>query len=181
MARWRNPVIRTLIAGFILLMAAACSTNTVEVQEEEVAETASTPAVASSATPESMPYPWGQPLPPLVETPLDGAYVKTDPRPGTPFPCARCADYKPEPGEWTLILDRGVYRIAFPAKAWRSLGSYTISGDELRLFNDPVCPEEVGVYRWRLDGESLVLETVEDPCSIGLRGKNLAELPWQKS
>ncbi|MGH2544306.1 MAG: hypothetical protein ACRDIB_16060, partial [Ardenticatenaceae bacterium] len=71
-------------------------------EAEEAAEASPTSAaVPVAATPESMPYPWGEPLPPLVETPLDGTYSKIDARPGTPVPCARCAEYKPEQGEWT--------------------------------------------------------------------------------
>jgi hypothetical protein len=59
-----------------------------------------------------------------------------------------------------------------------------VSDDQLYLFNDPVCPTEVGEYWWRLedqwglDDRSLTLEVLNDECSIRLRGENLSNQPW---
>lgn len=52
------------------------------------------------------------------------------------------------------------------------------TADQLLLFNDPACPKAVGLYTWRLEEGTLVLEVIDDTCSIHLRAKNLAHLPW---
>jgi hypothetical protein len=124
------------------------------------------------------PYPWTTPLPPSEATILDGTYTKVDPIEATPFPCVRCPDYQREGGIWKLNLDKGVYRIYHPITSWRSIASYTVSGDRLFIFNDPYCPKEVGVYRWTLDAGMLTLETIQDTCAIDLRPKNLSYQPW---
>jgi hypothetical protein len=126
------------------------------------------------------PYPYTTPLPPEEITVVDGTYSKYDPREGTrPF-CRRCMPYPAEGGLWLLQLDRGAYRIlsARSLSGWRSLGSYTVSGDQLVLFNDPHCMEDVGVYRWELVGDHLVLELVEDPCADGWRGITFTNYDW---
>jgi len=61
---------------------------------------------------------------------------------------------------------------------WRSLGSYTISGDHIYLFNDPYCNWDTGEYIWKLEGGVLVFTEVNDPCSQGLRAANLTDQPW---
>jgi hypothetical protein len=124
------------------------------------------------------PYPHTAPLPPRVRTALDGTYAKFDPKKTPPIPCRRCPDYMPEGGIWRLNLDQGVFRIFHEVTDWRSLGSFNIEGNQLRLFNDPYCMEVTGVYRWTLKDKRLVLQVVEDKCAIGLRAKNLAQLPW---
>jgi hypothetical protein len=130
---------------------------------------------------DSTPYPYTTPLPALEQTSLDGLYSKIDPKQGTPVPCTRCADYKLEGGEWLLWFDRGIFRVAYPPTKWRTVGSYTVSGDQLLLFNDPTCHTEVGTYRWALEGGALRLHVVEDACAIGLRAKNLTAQPWTRS
>jgi len=124
------------------------------------------------------PYPFGTPLPPPAASPLDGTYTKVEPKAGTPVPCFRCPDYAPEGGVWKLNFDDGLYRVLHVATGWRSLGSFTVDGDRLTLFNDPNCSDVTGHYRWRLEDGALQLEAVDDPCAIGLRAANLGARPW---
>src|SRR3972149_10527819 len=114
------------------------------------------------------PVPWTTPLPPERATVLDATYVKVNPRPATPFPCARCPDYALEGGVWKFQLNNGVFRIYHAMSGWRSLGSYTVSGNKLYLFNDPYCNRDTGVYAWSLEDGVLTLTEVDDPCSQGL-------------
>jgi hypothetical protein len=141
---------------------------------------------AMSATPTDIwqallghtPVAWTTPLPPEQTTILDSTYVKLDPRIATPFPCKRCPDYALEGGLWKLLLSRGVFKIYYTLNGWRSLGSYTVSGNQLYLFNDPYCTRDVGIYSWRLEDGVLTLTEVNDPCSQGLRVSNLTFQPW---
>jgi hypothetical protein len=57
-----------------------------------------------------------------------------------------CPDYLPTGGLWKISLYNGVYRICYPLKNWRNLGSYTVEGDHLTLVNDPYCQYNIGVY-----------------------------------
>jgi hypothetical protein len=146
-----------------------------------MAESSSPPPQATtvwSALLAQTPVPQNTPLPEPVESPVDGTYVLFDPGPPQWWVCRRCADYRPAGGNWRLQLDRGVMRIYYDVTGWRSLASFALEGDRLFLFNDPYCPPEVGEYRWqRVDG-SLVLETITDPCSFGLRGQNFSRGLW---
>ncbi len=127
---------------------------------------------------EMVPYPFASPLPPAERGPLDGAYAKVDPKVGTPVPCLRCGDYKPEGGVWRLQLKDGAFRIYHVVTGWRSLGSFALNGSELALFNDPNCTDVVGRYTWALAEGELRLSAIEDSCSIGLRAENLTRQPW---
>jgi hypothetical protein len=117
---------------------------------------------------------------------LDGTYIKVEPDSGPSVPCKRCPDYAPEGGSWTLRLDRGVFRIYHEVTGWGSVASYALSQAretsgatrQIVLFNDPVCPQVVGLYTWNLEGSALTLEEIEDPCAIHLRARNLTGLPW---
>ncbi|NWG05482.1 MAG: hypothetical protein HXY35_02215 [Chloroflexi bacterium] len=124
------------------------------------------------------PVPWTTPLPPLKATDIDATYVKINPRQATPFPCKRCPDYALEGGLWKFSLNKGIFRIYYTMNGWRSLGSYTISGDHIYLFNDPYCNWDTGEYIWKLEGGVLVFTEVNDPCSQGLRAANLTDQPW---
>jgi hypothetical protein len=126
------------------------------------------------------PYPYTTPLPPDKPTDVDGLYSKFDPREGTrPF-CRRCMPYPAEGGTWLLQLDKGAYRILSvrSLNGWRSMGSFTVQGNEIVLFNDPHCLDAVGVYAWNLDGDQLQLELVEDECADGWRGITFTNYPW---
>jgi hypothetical protein len=129
---------------------------------------------------ESVSYPYTTPLPPAQVTVLDGTYGKFDPRHGVrPF-CRRCMPYPPEGGLWLLRLDKGTYRI-FSTRSlsgWRSVGSYTVTRDQLFLFNDPHCIDAVGRYQWDLSGGRLVLQVLEDECVDGFRGIAFTNYPW---
>ena len=132
------------------------------------------------------PFPYTLPLPPPESSVLDGTYCKVDPKKATPVPCKRCPDYAPEGGLWVLGLEVGVFRLWHECTRWRSLGSFVLFEDRrslgpsnrLVLFNDPVCPETVGVYEWTLENEMLILTVVDDPCGIKLRAMNLTKQPW---
>ncbi len=125
-----------------------------------------------------VPVPYQTPLPPADWTAIDGAYVKLDPRAESHVHCRRCPDYLPEGGIWRASFDRGVFRILSEGVGWRNLASYSVEGDQLTLFNDPVCPQELGTYRWRLEEGALRISLVADPCAIGLRAANLTDMAW---
>jgi hypothetical protein len=127
---------------------------------------------------EHTPVPWTTPLPPEQATILDSTYVKINPRLATPFPCKRCPDYALEGGLWKFQLDKGVFRIYYTVNGWRSLGSYTVLGNVLYLYNDPYCNWDTGSYSWTLVDGVLTLTEIDDPCSQGLRAANLTDQPW---
>ena len=52
------------------------------------------------------------------------------------------------------------------------------AGDRVLFANDPVCPDGIGVYHWKLENDRLILSVIDDPCAINLRAKNLSETPW---
>ncbi len=124
------------------------------------------------------PYPYTTPLPPPTPTALDGIYVKFEPKEATPVPCRRCPDYLPEGGVWKLNLERGMYRIFHESTGWFSLGSFTLSGNQLNLFNDPTCIDTVGLYRWELADGELKLTVIADSCQVDRRGRSFANLAW---
>jgi hypothetical protein len=125
------------------------------------------------------PYPFLRPLPEPTATEIDGVYAKSGIREGTPFPCRRCPDYYPYEGDWTLWLDRGVFRVHFLVTGWRSVGSFTVQGDEVSFFNDPNCTDKSGSYRWEKIGRGLKLTAVDDPCMFGIRAANFSEGTWE--
>jgi hypothetical protein len=127
---------------------------------------------------QSTPYPYTAPLPSSSSSPLDGTYVKTDLSQAEHVHCLRCPDYLPEAGLWKLNLDHGIFRIYYEGTGWRSLGSFTIAGDELQVFNDPNCPDVTGAYHWRIADGQLTFSVVEDECSTQLRAANLTKQPW---
>jgi len=131
---------------------------------------------------ERNPYPFTTPLPPPDATLIDGIYVKQEPMEPLRghINCRRCPDWFYEGGLWRIRFDRGIYRVLYVDFGWKSLGSYTVSGDQLFLFNDPNCIEDTGIYRWKLESGVLTFEVVDDPCAIRLRGRNLVHLPWQR-
>jgi hypothetical protein len=170
-----------------LLLAVACSSE--PGGQAVAAPSTNTPFSAPQVTPAPTdiwtalhmrtPYPFTTPLPPSQRTVLDGTYVKTEPYKGEHVHCLRCPDYLAEGGTWLLSLDRGVFRIYHEATGWDSLGSFTVVGDRLWLFNDPVCTYDIGVYTWKLEGDALVFHLVGDECAIKQRALNFTNLPWQ--
>jgi hypothetical protein len=162
------------------LIGVACVSSAAPPGENtpEAARTSPTPTDAWSVLLHTTPYPYSTPLPPPARTALDGTYTKIELKEGTPVPCKRCPDYAPEGGLWKLNLDKGVFRILYAYNDWRSLASFTVSGDQLTLFNDPNCPQVVGTYTWKLEEGKLTFKVVEDECSIRLRAMNLTHVPW---
>jgi hypothetical protein len=145
----------------------------------EKATTAPTPADRWSELARRTPYPYSTPLPAAQTTILDGTYTKVDPRQAEHIPCKRCPAYPPGGGVWKLSLDKGIFRVYHPLTEWVTIGSFTVSGDQIEFFNDPHCFRDTGVYEWRLEGGRLTLRAVEDHCGVYLRAQNLEALPWQ--
>ena len=191
MSSWQGSVAKRsclLAAGaiFALLLVVACSSE--PGGQAVTPSSTNTPSPAPQVTPTPTdvwgslqlrtPYPYTTPLPPPQRTALDGTYVKTEPYKDEHVHCLRCPDYLAEGGTWLLSLDRGVFRIFHEATGWRSLGSFTVAGDRLWLFNDPNCTDGVGIYTWKLEDGALTLQVIDDECAIKQRGVNLASLPW---
>jgi hypothetical protein len=126
---------------------------------------------------EATPFAYTTPLPEPVESPIDGLYSKIDQSPPQWWRCYRCADYRPAGGIWRLKFDHGVMRVFYAVTGWRTVASFTVSGDRLYIFNDPFC-SATGEYKWSLEGGELDLETVSDPCAFDLRGENLSKQTW---
>lgn len=154
----------------------AKGTSTLETSGTEVA---SPDLIVEPETDDAIqPYPYTTPLPPPMVTILDGIYTKQAPFEGTPTPCRRCAPYRTEGGQWTLKLNKGVFRISHNGTGFEGIGSFTVSNNELVLFNDPNCHLESGIYTWKMDGRSLILKEELDTCAFNLRAKNLGAGAW---
>lgn len=181
------------ILGVVSLVASACA----DVPTVTPAATYRAPTYAEitpgphkyvpdlSTTIDVPPFAYSTPLPLPVPSILDGLYSKMIPLEGTPAPCKRCAGYRLEGGLWTLYLDKGVYKVFQQETDFEAVGSFAVSGDRITFFNDPFCEENlqmVGTYTWELDARNqLRLKVLDDPCSIGLRAKNLTSVPWVKT
>ena len=127
------------------------------------------------------PYAFTTPVPPLVPTPIDGTYYR-DFTPGSkPIPCRRCAPFRLDRGPSTLEMLEGRFQMIHEGNGFRSQGHYLVHGRRLILFNDPVCPETRGLYRWEVqDGLLLTLTVIDDPCPFDLlRARYLSAAPWE--
>ncbi len=125
------------------------------------------------------PYPYRVPLPEPERSPVDGTYTKVVAAAAERVHCLRCPDYAPEGGIWKMNLNRGVMRILHIDSRWKIIGTCIVAGDRILLANDPVCLDELGLYRWRLKDGQLVFEVIDDPCAIKLRAMNLTQQPWR--
>ncbi len=125
------------------------------------------------------PYPFTAALPPAAVSALDGVYVKRVDT-GTPtVHCVRCPEYAPYDGLWQLSFDDGIFRIHHAATGWSGIGSYTVTGATVTLYNDPTCPELTSRYTVTLaDGQLVFADPDTDPCAIKLRTMNLTQQPW---
>ncbi len=173
-SRLKTAIVNALSIICLLPGILACSAQR---QTGEQAPAPSTVAIWDELL-QKMPYPHAAPLPPAVSTPLDGTYVKIDPKKTPPVPCRRCPDYAPQGGIWKLNLDRGVFRIFHEITGWRSIGSFRVDGIRVTFFNDPYCMEVFGAYQWTRDGGRLLLNAVQDDCAIKMRAKTLSGIPW---
>ncbi len=123
------------------------------------------------------PYPYTRELPPEPSL-IDGTYTKVDLKQGTPVPCRRCPEYAPESGVWKLSFEHGIFRINQTVTGWKSIASFSLSGDRLLIFNDPNCVDTVGEYLWKLEDDQLSLTEIRDSCAIHLRAVTLTQQPW---
>jgi hypothetical protein len=80
---------------------------------------------------------------------------------------------------WRLNLDKGIFRVHHEFTDWVTLGSFSVSGDQIEFFNDPHCFQDTGTYTWKLEDGKLILTVVEDNCGVYLRKQNLVALPWE--
>lgn len=167
------------LLGYVLSLA-ACSLESPSPRALTVeAIPNATPTDIWFAIQERTPYPYSTPLPQATTSPIDGTYVKAEPVLGVPVHCLRCPDYASDGGIWLLRFDKGIYRIYSELTEWRTLGSFSVSGERILLFNDGYCGDEVGTYTWSLVERKLVFKEVKDDCSIHLRAKNLTFMPWE--
>jgi hypothetical protein len=134
------------------------------------------------------PYPYAKPAPAAVPTEIDGTYMlilTLEDLGGAgnalPFPCRRCLPYARDPGVLTLIFFDGGYFVDHQMSGFHATGHYEVEGNRLTLFNDPNCSRVQGTYTWRLDGASLRLKAVDDPCAFeGERATDLASEAWTR-
>lgn len=180
-------ILGALVMTASLLAIGCCSSESKQPQDPlgspQIAATRTDPW---SALLQRTPHPYLLPLPPTRWTSLDGTYVKVELKETPPVHCLRCPDYAPEGGVWKLNLDKGTFRIIHEMTGWKSIGSYVVTRDrwtsgapdQLLLFNDPTCPEAIGLYTWRSEAGNLILEVIDDTCAIYLRAMNLTNLPW---
>jgi hypothetical protein len=179
----RSPIFRVISAILLVSIMTACQPVAKNPAAIPSPAEMGTPSLAATADGwltllEHTPVPWTTPLPAKETTVLDSTYVKINPRLATPFPCKRCPDYALEGGLWKFQFDKGVFRMYYTVNGWRSLGSYTVAGDMLYLYNDPYCNWDTGLYSWTLEEGVLTLIEIDDPCSQGLRAANLTDQPW---
>jgi hypothetical protein len=134
------------------------------------------------------PYPYTEPTPAPVPTEIDGTYMLIltledlgGATHALPFPCRRCLPYARDPGVLTLIFFEGAYFVEHQMSGFHATGHYSVDGNRLTLFNDPNCSRVRGIYTWRLDGASLRLNAVDDPCAFeGERAADLASDVWTR-
>jgi hypothetical protein len=134
------------------------------------------------------PYAYTKPTPAAAPTEIDGTYMlilTLDDLGGAgnalPFPCRRCLPYGRDPGVLTLIFFDGAYFVDHQMSGFHATGHYEVDGDRLTLFNDPNCSVVRGTYTWQLDGASLSLKAVDDPCAFqGERATDLASDVWTR-
>lgn len=134
-------------------------------------------------TPEE-PYPFTGPVPPLVETSLEGVFGRppTDTYVGPPRArCTRCPPFPKDAGSSTLHFDRGRYYLTQEQRPYRTFGHYVISRSHVTLLNDPECGDVRGVYRWRLTDGVLTLTALFDPCAFGQRARDMTDSAWTLS
>lgn len=125
-----------------------------------------------------MPFPYVIPLAEPNRTDIDGTCAKVVASKAERVHRLRCPDYAPEGGSWKLNFDRRVFRVFHPESGWKSIATAIVAGDRMVLANDPTCIEDIGVYKWRLEKERLILKVIDDPCAIKLRAMNLTQHPW---
>ena len=165
----------------LLSLLAACGNE----GTREASPPPSPPPVTTDAR-LSEPYAYVTPTPPDEVTPIDGVFTRKigDDLAGPSGACRRCPPYRMEEGLQTLRFERGVFFVDNEITAeksidWQSIGHYTVEGSTVTLFNDPNCTTLRGTYEWSLEGGTLILDVVDDPCAFGgLRWRYLTAAPW---
>ena len=127
---------------------------------------------------QATPFPHEAPLPEPIVSPLDGTYAKVDPSLPQFWTCYRCADYRPEGGPWRIQFDKGVMRIFYQITNWKSIASFTVEENRLKIFNDPFCPQDIGEYQWAVENGNLSFKPISDGCAFDLRKENLTKQTW---
>lgn len=163
----------------LAVLAVALVAATVARPQVSLTNIRPTPTVLWAGLLSETPVAVGEPLPPPEPQPVDGTYVVHRDTPPQWWACLRCADYRPSGGTWRLLLDRGVLRLVYDVTGWRTIASYRLDGEIFEVFNDPICPSERGVYRWRAQEDGLSFAVVRDDCAFGLRAENLTSDPWR--
>jgi hypothetical protein len=181
------------LGATVVAAGVACSGS-----DEPGASTRGAARVPDAALSPGEPYPYSEPAPARTPTPIDGLYTRTmtvAQAGGRPDACRRCAPYRRDAGRSTITFEEGRYFVRLtPAASGRlcseclrpppfsATGHYRVSGDRLRLFNDPNCIDVTGVYTWGLDAGTMALQEVEDSCPYGrLRAKFLTATVWEQS
>jgi hypothetical protein len=78
-----------------------------------------------------------------------------------------------------IDLYHGRYFLHHHLSNFRSLGFFEVTGHHVTFFDDPNCPTDRGVYRWRREGVALTLQVVHDPCPFDqLRAQDMTASPW---
>jgi hypothetical protein len=160
----------SLTAGALLVVLTSCASGSPTVGGDRLAP----------ASPKPEPYPYTTPTPPLQATTVDGTWIRNVPQAavGGAGKCRRCPPYRLAPGEDTLELHRGVFRVAHEGE-YMAVGHYVVEGDRLTFFNDPNCSGERGTYAWTVQDGALHLEVVDDECAFGdVRVRFLTAAPW---
>jgi hypothetical protein len=80
---------------------------------------------------------------------------------------------------WVLEFDAGVFRVYHPRTGWRTLGSYTVDGERVTLFNDPQCHLAVGHFTWVRSDAGLTFAVQNDDCELGTRAKAFTAQVWE--
>lgn len=193
----RYPILRRAAVAFTVgalsLAAMACDART---PADSHVDPASEVRPSPSPTPRSElePYPYGRPAPPATPTVIDGVYsmfVTIEEAGGKAISCRRCAPYRLDPGDATLIFDRGRFYVSLVPTttkrrcaqcknipAFEATGHFDVSGDRLVLYNDASCTHGIGTYRWSIRSNSLVLHPTKDGCFTGLRSRFLSASAW---
>jgi len=72
-----------------------------------------------------------------------------------------------ESGPFTIIFkDGGNFEVAHSSGGGVK-GTYKVSGDQVEVTDvegEFACPDAVGKYTWKVEGEKLVMNIVADPC-----------------
>jgi hypothetical protein len=184
---------RIVVALF--LIAVACDSRSMETSRGASASEVR-PSPTPTTTSELEPYEYSRPAPPATPTVIDGVYstfVSVEEAGGEAISCRRCAPYRLDPGDATLIFDRGRFYVSLVPMttekrctqckgipAFEAIGHFDVAGNQLILYNDASCTHGTGRYTWSIRSDKLVLQASKDGCFTGLRARFLSALPWSR-